>query len=511
MENVAKEAIEPSEEAAAQQAVMQAPEDTLALVRDLCVELEEQQIQYCHWKSTTAIDRSHNGLNDLDLLISRADSARFHAILSKMGFKEALSPEDKEQPGIVSYYGFDRPSGLIVHVHAHYTLVMGNDFSKNYHIPFERAYLENSQQQGLFRLPAPEMEFIALVIRMVLKHSTWDTMLTGLGKLSKSEMGELIDLQQRADPQKVTALLEKHLPFIPLEVFQAGHRAIQPGAPTLARMQAGAALLKALRGHARSSPVSDVVRKVVTRSRQGLKRRIGKLPKHRMATGGAIIAVVGGDGAGKTTAIASTYKWLSKYYDVTRLHMGKPEWAPTTKIIRAVLKVGQVLGFYKYVHTPFEAAIEGKTVPFPGYPWLIRQVLFSRDRYLTYCKARRLASNGELVICDRFPLKGVMMMDGPQAERMTRTIKRNWLVNKLIALENSYYQQMMTPELLIVLRLHPDLAVARKTDESAGSVRPRSEEIWKMDWTGTRARLVDSSQPKEDVLAEIKSLIWESL
>ncbi|MEJ2599929.1 MAG: hypothetical protein P8Z00_16465 [Anaerolineales bacterium] len=49
----------------------------LVLIRRLSQALETEGITYCHWKSNNALDRSENGVNDLDLLVERADIPRF--------------------------------------------------------------------------------------------------------------------------------------------------------------------------------------------------------------------------------------------------------------------------------------------------------------------------------------------------------------------------------------------------------------------------------------------------
>ena len=67
----------------------------------------------------------------------------------------------------------------------------------------------------------------------------------------------------------------------------------------------------------------------------------------------------------------------------------------------------------------------------PGYPFAILsrislvdlRGLYGRDRYISYVQARRFATNGGLVICDRFPLPQIKIMDGPQVERVTVEIK----------------------------------------------------------------------------------------
>jgi hypothetical protein len=62
-----------------------------------------------------------------------------------------------------------------------------------------------------------------------------------------------------------------------------------------------------------------------------------------------------------------------------------------------------------------------------------------------------------------------------------------------------------------VLLVDPSLAVQRKTDEDAISVRERSTEIWNLSWEDGGAYVVDGSQSKADVLAELKALLWSQL
>ena len=102
-------------------------------------------------------------------------------------------------------------------------------------------------------------------------------------------------------------------------------------------------------------------------------------------------------------------------------------------------------------------------------------------------------------------------MDGPQVERMTINYKANSIIRLLLSLENRYYQRIMLPDLLIVLKTVPKIAVRRKNDESAASVLARSTEIWKFDWQQTPFQVIDANRSKTNVLSEIKSLVWAHL
>jgi hypothetical protein len=146
-----------------------APErPALNLVFNLCQALAQEDINYCHWKSNNALDRSASGDNDLDLLVSRADIPRFSELLYRFGFKKAKASSQKQMPGVLDYFGYDEQADKLIHVHAHYQLILGHDMTKNYRLPIEKPYLESAVQDGLFKVPAAEFEFIVLVIRMIL-------------------------------------------------------------------------------------------------------------------------------------------------------------------------------------------------------------------------------------------------------------------------------------------------------------------------------------------------------
>jgi thymidylate kinase len=82
----------------------------------------------------------------------------------------------------------------------------------------------------------------------------------------------------------------------------------------------------------------------------------------------------------------------------------------------------------------------------------------------------------------------------------------------LLAIEARYYERILPPDLLIVLRVDPEVAVRRKTDENENHVRTRSRELWKQDWRGTpRAHVVDSGRPREEVIADLQSIVWNKL
>lgn len=485
---------------------------TLNRIYKLCKTLAGEHITYCHWKSNAALDRSASGDNDLDLLIGRADVQRFTEILYRLGFKEARPRPERELPGVLNYYGYDGETGKFVHVHAHYQLILGDDTTKNYRLPIEEPFLASAVQGELFKVPASEFELIVFVIRMILKHSTWDAILSFHGSPGSTEQQELTYLTERVDQARMHEILKRDLPFLDGALFDRCMQSLRSDCPIRFRYKVGRQLHRQLQAHARRSRISDNCLKVWRRGLWGVRRYIFRRPTRKyMIHGGAIIALVGGDGAGKSTAVDELYIWLSKNFATIKVHLGKPRWSWSTFPVKGLLRVGRWLGFFSNRKVSVQSPANAQSSEFPGYPWLLWHVLTARDRYRAYVKIRRFATNGGLVVCDRYPLPHIKFMDGAQTGRIINADKTNPLIKFLIKLEEKYYENILPPDFLIVLKVDPKIAVLRRTDEEADWVQNRCREVWELDWRQTSAHVIDAGQPKAVVLSQLKSLVWSKL
>jgi thymidylate kinase len=347
---------------------------------------------------------------------------------------------------------------------------------------------------------------------MVIKHSTWDAVLTLQGRLSSGEGRELDHLQAGANRELVSDILKQHLPCIDTELFDQCQKSLMPGCSIRSRILLGQRLRRRLKAQARRLPISDATLKVWRRSKAAFRRLVfRRASRRRMVVGGAMIALVGGDGAGKSTLASELHEWLAKYFDTRRVHMGKPPRSCSTFAALAVSKVISLIGSACRDNWCVQAGASAESPALFKCLWLLRRICIARDRRRSYTTARRLASNGGLVICDRYPIPEVSLMDGPQLYRRLNGGKANRVARFLVQTEERYYQDIMPPELLIVLRIDPEIAVLRKPEEDAAFVRARAQEIWEIDWGKTTAHVIDASLPKAEVLSMIKSTLWSEL
>jgi hypothetical protein len=139
-------------------------------------------------------------------------------------------------------------------------------------------------------------------------------------------------------------------------------------------------------------------------------------------------------------------------------------------------------------------------------------VCTARDRFLAFRHARRRALAGRVVIADRIPVPTIHRMDGPRLRWVAARPRAGRLARALAAREASYHARIGPPDVLIVLRVDPEVAVRRTagTDEP-GFVRARAREVLEADWSGTEAIVIDAGMPSEQVLAAIRDAVWARL
>lgn len=482
----------------------------LPLVKRLCEVLDAEAISYCHWKSNWKISRWLNGDGDLDLLVARADAKRFASASSKLGFVQAAPPGDDTTPGVLHLYGWDDEAEKFVHLHVYHKLLVGHDLTINYHLPLEDLLLQSDTRVGPIRISEPELELIVFVLRKLLGFSTAETILRRtLGRSDEFEKTaeELAYLEAHADRVRVYELLKQIVPRVPVVFFERYLQSLRIDSTLWNRTKAQRQLEKTFTACALRSPLNDGILKAWRFASTTCRKRIlGRTNRKQLVNGGVLIAIVGGDGSGKTTAVKSVRRWLEGNFAVRAFHFGKPRRAPLTIAGILCLRARRLFKFTLRRLPP-----QGHSQRHAGYLQMVRWVCAARDRHRVYAKARRFASNGGIAICDRYLVRGINLMDGPNIARDLAGSKLNWVSRILLKSEELRYRQVGPPDLLLVLRVDPKIAVRRKTDEQEQHVRTRSEEVWRLDWSNTGARIIDASRPAAIVFSDLRDRIWQRL
>ena len=215
-----------------------------------------------------------------------------------------------------------------------------------------------------------------------------------------------------------------------------------------------------------------------------------------------LIAIIGSDGAGKTTLAASLCAALHGE-GAAYAYLGLGSGTLALKI-QAWPVIGPVLA-RRLTAKAKQARTKGERIP--GTLTALVIYVFSRKRVRRFRQMLALRTLAGLVICDRYPQLDVAgFYDGPglsaarPANRFTA-----WLAQREIRL----YQRMVSyrPTLVIRLNIDADTAFARKPDHNLALLRQKVQATPLLRFNGARIVDVDARQPMDAVQAQCMQLV----
>jgi hypothetical protein len=471
---------------------------TRSLLERLASALDTQGVPYCQWKGHLSAHRWTAGLGDVDLLVDRDFRDECRKLLSDLGFKPALSQGARQMPGIESYFGHDPAVPRLLHLHVHYRLVLGDYWRYVYHVPIERALLDNAGAGSLFRVPDPAFQFVVFVLRMVLLQVDRPA-LSLRTRWKRSIQIQLDNLEGLTEREALASVLDRHLPSVDLPFFDRCVAALRDRSGPLERLLVPELLHSRLKAYALRPSCTGLMIAAADKVLPPALRRLISDERMRLAGGGSVIALVGGDGAGKSTAVGELQAWLGGHLVAIRAHLGNPPRSLLTLLVGGLLKAGLALN-----------RVIGQEPKLVRYLTLLRHFCTARDCYRLYGKVQRFCGQGGIAVCERYPVPEIHSHVGPSIPELLPE-QPTALARFLQHREASYYKRILPPDELFVLRLEPELAVLRKPDEPADYVRARGRAVCEIDWSATPAHVVDASKPLSDVLEELKSRVWSSL
>lgn len=478
------------------------PPPEARLAARLPIALAESSVHYCQWKGAWKHDRWSVGEGDIDLLVDRADRARFDHTLAQLGFRAVQADPSFALPGVTSWLAPDRESERMLHVHAHFQLYVGRPWSTHFRLPIERAVLRTAATGAWFDVPAVEFELLLLVLHGTLRYSAREIASGGDAKWLGALREQMERLGGDADPYVLVDLMAEHLPEVDPACFDRCRAALGPESGPWRRLAVRQELAWRLRAYARRPARGAWTHRV----RHALASIAGKraLPqgKKRLMTGGAVIALAGTDGAGKSTCARALTTWLGTELRVLHAHLGRPARGALTLLAGGALRVSRWIDARRRLTMPSVLTTHLE---------LVRCLGTARDRYALHERVWRFAGDGGLAICERYPLAEEHVLVGPSAVQGIATAATGWLAARLRRREARYYARLAAPDLVIVLRVTPAIAVRRKVDEPAAYVHERAHRVARIDWQQRGARIIDADQPLADVVRDVRRCVWEAL
>lgn len=482
-------------------------------------DLGQQGVRYCHWKSNVRLERALAGKTDLDLLVDRTHAERFRQILAAYAIKPVLAAPGKAYPGVENYLGLDPASGRLFHLHVHYQLVLGEQFVKNYRLPLAAQLLDSARLYRGVLVPAPAWELIILSLRALLKYRDRDAVKDllsirqpGLPSYILQEIHWLLaqtSLEQVAETLAQTGdLLPRTAVLDFLRTVAANpragwsfyrlrgqvRRALRPYQRT-ARLHAASAYLFALGRRSRWARRFRTERKMTSRA------------------GGQSLALVGADGAGKSTLCAAIAPWLAWKLDVRSYYLGSKAPSHPSRLLYWLFRAarrGHHMICQRWGEKSFGARVllaARQTLRYSHH------LSIAYDRYQRYRDGQQQAARGSVVLYDRYPL--ATLLDGPKIHG--ETTGPAWLARTFSRLEQRLYQRIQMPDCLLVLDVDPAVSLQRKPDHDLAAIEAKSRALHtvvrQIDAGGSACQLVyiDANQPLDQVLHQLKMSIWQRI
>lgn len=494
------------------------PVPTLPKVGRLIEALNANGIRYCHWKSNIALGEGLAGLTDIDLLVHRHDADAFRLVLAQCRFRPAGGPDGGSFPSTEHYFGLDKKTARLVHVHAYFKVITGESLAKNFHLPIEEMLLENTRMEQSVRVPTKGAELVVFTIRMLLKHTTL-VELALFCRDRKSFRKECASLIDADSIEEAVQLVEKWLPTLDRRLFEQCVLALRVPAPLLSRLRLARRVRSSLRLYIRKSQAQASWSGLTTFTRMLMRRLAGSPERLRLRSGGVLVAFIGPEATGKTTLINEIYGWLGEHFGVERVHAGKPPSTKMTFIPNMAVPLLRVMApalRLSKVESGRDRVKEETRVPWV-YPmsFAIRSVLLAYDRRALLSRAFARASNGMIVLCDRYPYVAHGSPDGPKLMDYPLSRGRYPIRHMLAGLERKLYLQTPEPDLILCLTIPVKIAIARNRSrgkkEPEDYVRRRHAAGVSVPDSRTPVCLIDTNHPLEDTVRDIKRTIWEIL
>jgi len=217
-----------------------------------------------------------------------------------------------------------------------------------------------------------------------------------------------------------------------------------------------------------------------------------------------VIAVIGSDGAGKSTLTLDLVNYLKQKQEAELVYLGQAsgaigDWIQNLKFFGPVLA--------RYLKSKANK-VHNKKDQAPDILTAVVIYLLSRWRVHKFKRVLRLNKKGVIVVTDRYPQAEVagFYFDGTGLGVIKA---KGFFVRMLEKKERQLYQWMARylPALIIRLDVDAKTAQQRKPDHKLKMLEQKTSVIPTLKFNGATILDLDSTAPYEDVLASAKKAI----
>jgi thymidylate kinase len=488
------------------------------LASRLAKEAQNAGLLLCHWKSNQRLDLSVQGKTDLDMSIPPEQESRLRVLLKDLGFVEFRSRPWQRYAGVTDWLAVDPVTGIMLYLQLHTRLLTGAKAIKEQDLPWlelMNAEITPDPETGI-NIPPKAFEAHLLLTREAIK--------------SQNLRGRILNLQgsvpvTQESRMEMTWLLnqcsEEEIEQWGIRLWGREHwKIMKPDfkdeilwsdAPF---RRLTTEISASLAPYRRGSGLGQSVKFITMRLTKYLHTLRAWLDgttisgKHVIGHHAPIIALVGSDGAGKSTVTADLLKFLSWKADATTVYFGTNHmWFRHLR--NAVLRLKPNRKTDKPVNRPNRSSSAPRSrSSFPLWLQAVKWAIMARLRLHFQRKALRLSQNGTIVLADRYPQAEVTgTYDGPSR----LDIEDLGVLGRLLqSYEHSVYKKLMStqPDLVIKLIAPVEVALERKPDHDPDAIAAKVELTRNIKFGGAPIVEIDAAKPLNEVLLEVRRHVW---
>lgn len=484
-------------------------------IQQLLIELEAENIAYCHWKSNYHLEFALSGKEDFDVLVEFQDFPDFVKILIANDFKPAESITSKKQPGVFHFLGNDEATGTLINIHAFSWILTGDHFLKSWNFPFDDMLLSEIRYVHSVKTPVASSELIVFIIRHMIKHTTPLDLYLG-SKHVKDNVEEYHWLTQELDIQESMHKLTRYFPEIAHSDFHTARELLVKEGHWLKKIKLGFKFRRALNKYQRFGTIRQYTMTFAALTKMAVNKFAKKQKHMHLQTGGKIIALIGPQATGKSTLTNSIKKWLGQELSVQTIHAGKPPSTFLTWLPNNLIPLARNI-FKGYATVNIEKAAEENDQH--NYPliFIIRKVMLAYDRRCLLRKAYRQSRNGMIIISDRYPSDEIGAIDGATFRDESINQEISFIKRSLMRLERKIYQGICPPDLVLQLTVSVEKAVLRNKmrnkegEQTTEYVQMRHSMKYTPHFNKCPVIQISTDNDFQETLIDVKQHIWKHI
>ena len=232
-----------------------------------------------------------------------------------------------------------------------------------------------------------------------------------------------------------------------------------------------------------------------------------------LSNGAQNLALIGADGAGKTTMSYLIHQWLSWKLDVRLYYLGSKQPSRRSELLYLLFRMAR-RGSRSAERYLGEGSILTKLLATIRQMFLyIHHLSIGQDRYQRYRISLDKSCAGSIVLYDRFPLGPPL--DGPKIHMIVNG-NQGGLTQTFARLEQNIYRKIEPPDRYYLLNVSPDVSLNRKPDHSRKAIEAKSHFLDEFRSEATengsfKLENLNADLPFPEVVAQLNTAVWQAL